>query len=176
MKKYLTSIFLISLYIYLNSSYSLGSYISCGGVSVPSELGSLTRIIILLLQIVAPLGLIIFGGVDFVKAVTAGNDSDIKKKQQVFVKRLIYGALLFFVITLVQFVINVAADNADEKDFSRCLRCMTTSDESCGGEVSKPYDYEYPEQGEVFEPEVETPPRVEYDEKGEKIDKDEEND
>ena len=53
---------------------------------------------------------------------------------------------------------------------------MTTSDESCGGEVSKPYDYEYPEQGEVFEPEVETPPRVEYDEKGEKIDKDEEKD
>ena len=171
MKKYLTNIFLISLYIYLNSSYSLGSYISCGGVSVPSELGSFTRIIVLLLQIVAPLGLIIFGGIDFIKAVTAGNDSDIKKKQQVFVKRLIYGALLFFVITLVQFVINVTADNASEKDFSRCLRCMTTSDESCDGEVSEPYDYEYPEQGEVFEPEVETPPRVEYDENGEKIDK-----
>ena len=171
MKKYLTNIFLISLYIYLNSSYSLGSYISCGGVSVPSELGSFTRIIVLLLQIVAPLGLIIFGGIDFIKAVTAGNDSDIKKKQQVFVKRLVYGALLFFVITLVQFVINVTADNASEKDFSRCLRCMTTSDESCDGEVSEPYDYEYPEQGEVFEPEVETPPRVEYDENGEKIDK-----
>ncbi|MDY3801608.1 MAG: hypothetical protein SOZ95_06205 [Bacilli bacterium] len=171
MKKYLTSIFLISLYIYLNSSYSLGSYISCGGVSVPTELGSITRIIILLLQIVAPLGLIILGGIDFIKAVTAGNDSDIKKKQQVFVKRLIYGALLFFVITLVQFVINVAADNASEKDFTRCLRCMTTTDDSCDGEVSDPYDYEYPEQGEVFEPEVETPPKVEYDENGEKIDK-----
>ena len=88
MKKYLTSIFLISLYIYLNSSYSLGSYISCGGVSVPSELGSLTRIIILLLQIVAPLGLIIFGGVDFVKAVTAGNDNDIKKSNKFLLKDL----------------------------------------------------------------------------------------
>ena len=107
----------------------------------------------------------------FIKAVTAGNDSDIKKKQQVFVKRLIYGALLFFVITLVQFVINVAADNASEKDFARCLRCMTTTDDSCDGEVSDPYDYEYPEQGEVFEPEVETPPKVEYDENGEKVDK-----
>ena len=171
MKKYLTSIFLISLYIYLNSSYSLGSYISCGGVSVPTELGYITRIIILLLQIVAPLGLIILGGIDFIKAVTAGNDNDIKKKQQVFVKRLIYGALLFFVITLVQFVINVAADNASEKDFARCLRCMTTTDDSCDGEVSDPYDYEYPEQGEVFEPEVETPPKVEYDENGEKVDK-----
>lgn len=170
MKKYLITLVSISIYIYFNCTQSLGSFINCGGVSVPTEMASVTRIVIILLKVVAPIVLIIIGSTDFVKAVTGSNDKDIKEKQKMFFKRLIYAGLLFFVITFVQLVLNIASSKADEKNFVKCLKCMTTSDSECSGEAKIPYDASYPTGGELYTPdgEFETPERAEYDDKGNK--------
>ena len=45
-----------------------------------------------------------------VKAVTSGKEDDIKKAQGTFIKRLIAGALVFFVIVIVKLLISFAGD------------------------------------------------------------------
>lgn len=155
MRKKIIKILIIFFGIYLlfNNGYNnlAGSYISCGGMRFPEPVTIITRIIVLLLKIVTPLGLIILGSLDFLKAVTANNEGDIKKKQGKFVKRLISAAILFFVITIVQLIVSLSADNSDGKDFSQCLDCMINDNTSCGGTMDAP-DSSYPEQGDKYVP------------------------
>lgn len=147
------SIILFGLYLLLNNNnYNLaGTYISCGGMRFPEPVTIITRIVVILLKIVAPLGLIVIGSIDFVKAVTANNEGDIKKKQSKFVKRLIAAAIMFFVVSVVQLVVSISADNNEGKDFSKCLDCMINDNSSCGEVMSAP-ESDYPEQGEIYVP------------------------
>ena len=48
--------------------------------------------------IAVPIGLIVFGLIDFSKSVASGDEKDGKKNLNLFIKRLIYGALVFFFI------------------------------------------------------------------------------
>ena len=155
MKKNIIKLSIIFLGIYLilnNYNTSLaGSYISCGGITIPEPLSILTRIVILLLKIVTPLGLIIIGSVDFIKAVTANNESDIKKKQSKFIKRLVAAAVMFLVVSIVQLIVSISADNSEEKGFSKCFDCLINDNTACGGIVDAP-DSSYPEQGDTYKP------------------------
>lgn len=151
MKKKLLILF-IGLYLFnINSSYNLGSYIDCGGTSFPEEITILSRTVVFFLQVVTPIGLIILGSLDIMKAVTANNESEIKKKQQKFVKRLVAAAILFLVISMVKFVIDIVATNSEGKNISKCFSCMVNSKEDCGAIVEGP-NTDYPEQGEIYVP------------------------
>jgi hypothetical protein len=151
MKKKLLILF-IGLYLFnINSSYNLGSYIDCGGTSFPEEITILSRTVVIFLQVVTPIGLIILGSLDIMKAVTANNEGDIKKKQSKFVKRLAAAAIMFFVVSVVQLVVSISADNNEGKDFSKCLDCMINDNSSCGEVMSAP-ESDYPEQGEIYVP------------------------
>ena len=121
MKKKLLILF-IGLYLFnINSSYNLGTYIDCGGTSFPEEITILSRTVVIFLQVVTPIGLIILGSLDIMKAVTANNESEIKKKQQKFIKRLVAAGILFFVISMVKFVIDIVATNSEGKNISKCF-------------------------------------------------------
>lgn len=151
MKKKILILF-IGLYIFnMNANYGLASYIDCGGTTIPEELTIITRIIVLLLQVVTPIGLIILGSLDIIKSITANNESDIKKKQQKFVKRLIAAAILFLVTSIVKLVIGVVASNSNGKNISKCFSCMVNSSSECGDIVQGP-DSSYPEQGDIYVP------------------------
>lgn len=69
--------------------------------------------IIVLLKIAVPIVLIVLGMIDFFKSVAAGKEDEIKKGQQVFIKRLISGALVFFVVTIVQLVMGIVSKEDD---------------------------------------------------------------
>lgn len=151
MKKKLLILF-IGLYLFnINSSYNLGSYIDCGGTSFPEEITILSRTVVIFLQVVTPIGLIILGSLDIMKAVTANNESEIKKKQQKFVKRLVAAGILFFVISIVKFVIDIVATNSEGKNISKCFNCMVNSKEDCG-DITEGPNTDYPEQGEIYVP------------------------
>ena len=102
----------------------------------------LVKIILRLLQIAVPIALLIFGALDFGKAVIANKEDEMKKAQSIFVKRVIYGICIFFVFTLVSFVMNLMADSVsvdyagnplDSDSWRACWKCETKAEcESIG--------------------------------------------
>ena len=65
--------------------------------------------IVLVIKIVVPVLLVIFGSIDFLKAVVAQKEDEIKKGQQTFIKRLIAAVIVFFVVQVVQLIISFAS-------------------------------------------------------------------
>ena len=90
---------------------------------LPFKLVYVVHLIILLLQFGVPVLLIIFGMLDLGKAVIASKEDEIKKGQQMFIKRLIAAVIVFFVITVVQLVVNLATDNdnGENKNIWDCV-------------------------------------------------------
>ena len=77
---------------------------------------------ILIIKIVVPILLIIFGMLDLGKAVVASKEDEIKKGQQTFIKRVITAVIVFFVIQIVQLVVNFVS--ASDKNISNCFNCF----------------------------------------------------
>lgn len=75
-----------------------------------SVIGELINII----KIIVPIILIVYGMLDFGKAVIGKDDAEIKKAQGLFVKRIIYGVAVFFVITVVILLTNLIAKYIDD--------------------------------------------------------------
>ena len=79
---------------------------------------SIVSTIILAIQIAIPVLLIIFGMLDLGKAVVASKEDEIKKGQQLFIKRLISAALVFFVIFIVKVLVNLVASGSSNEIWS----------------------------------------------------------
>lgn len=72
--------------------------------------------IIPILQIGIPILLIVLGMLDLGKAVVAGKEDEIKKNQQMLVKRAISAVAVFLVATIVVLVFDVIADSSGSED------------------------------------------------------------
>ena len=99
----------------------------CGFGNVPGQLAFVLSMIIKLIQYGVPVLLIIFGMLDLGKAVVASKEDEIKKGQQMFIKRVIAAVLVFFVVVAVKLVVNVfAADSKDaigqDNSISQCIQ------------------------------------------------------
>ena len=77
-----------------------------------------------LVQIVIPIGLIIYGTIDLGKAVIASDEKEVKAAQSRLIKRFIYAALIFFVTTLVSALMGIVATGGegDTNSWSDCWR------------------------------------------------------
>lgn len=105
--------------------------VTCGNTELPENLAKLISIAITAIQIVTPLILIVTGMLDFLKATTSSNEDGIKKAQQTFVRRLIAGAAVFFIILAVKIVVGLV-NTEDSKSTISCLNKLLnykTSDE-----------------------------------------------
>lgn len=78
--------------------------------------------VIIIIKIVIPVLLVIFGSIDFLKAVIAQKEDEIKKGQQTFIKRLIAAVIVFFVVQIVQLIISFASN--DDSDIVNCFDCF----------------------------------------------------
>ena len=92
----------------------------CGFID--NDLAELIHTAITILKIGIPVLLIIFGMLDFGKAVIANKEDEIKSGQHIFIKRTISAVLVFFVVTIVQLVIN-AVDDKNIDDQSDAWNC-----------------------------------------------------
>ena len=90
-------------------------------VSIDAKIPNTIHIIILVIQIVVPVILVIFGMLDLLKAVMGRKEDEIKKGQQTLIKRLIAAALVFFVIVIVKLVISLVADNGGIMECANCF-------------------------------------------------------
>ena len=100
----------------------IGTY-SCGNTCFEfhKSLPNFTSTIYDLLKIATPVILIITGMLDMFKATAAQKEDDIKKAQQKFIKRLIAGAIVFFVISIVQLIVGFISG---DQGIMSCANCF----------------------------------------------------
>lgn len=105
---------------------------SCGGsylTGIPTRIPKLTKFIYIFLQILVPIAIIILGSLDLLKAVGGQKEDEIKKGQQVFIKRLVGAAIVFFVFAIVKFAISLVSDNSTS--IINCMDCFLKNNDSC---------------------------------------------
>lgn len=66
-----------------------------------ADVMALVQLVMKVICILVPIVMIVLGTFDLFKAVTAGKEEDIKKKQKALITRLIAGVLVFLVPTIV---------------------------------------------------------------------------
>ena len=85
--------------------------VDCGIIS------EFTRPAAHIIMIAAPIILIVLGSIDFLKAVTAGDEKDMKKAINNFIKRLI----ICIVILILPILVNMVISFTTFKDLHSCL-------------------------------------------------------
>lgn len=101
------------------------------GIVIDSKIPNTVHTIIVVIKIVVPVLLVIFGMLDLFKGVMAQKEDEIKKSQQLFVKRLIAGAIVFFVISIVQLLVSFVADDGGIMDCASCFLRGVESNGKC---------------------------------------------
>lgn len=81
--------------------------VDCSQGSEIVQVLAIVRLIMNVICIAVPVVMILLGTFDLFKAVTAGKDDEIKKKQQTLLKRIIAGVLVFLVPTIVSVLMNL---------------------------------------------------------------------
>lgn len=89
-----------------------------------SDLVTFIHNIIILIKIAVPIVLVIFGMIDLGKGVVAGKEDEIKKGQNTFIKRLIAGVIVFFMVTVSQLVITLIDKDSDGDIWTCANRIM----------------------------------------------------
>lgn len=101
---------------------------------VPDKIFEVVSMIVTVMKFGIPVLLIIFGMLDLGKAVVASKEDEIKKGQQMFIKRLISAIIVFFVVVFVQLVVNVAAGD-ESKSIWNCVQGFIKGVDSCNNNV-----------------------------------------
>lgn len=101
--------------------------LSCSGaldVEGIDAIAQVTSLLVMIIKIGVPILLIIFGMLDFGKAVMAQKEDEIKKGQQTFIKRAIAAALVFFVVSIVELVVGLLLRGNDQKEKDNVMECL----------------------------------------------------
>lgn len=95
---------------------------------------AIVRLLMNVICIIVPIVMIVLGSFDLFKAVTAGKEEDIKKKQSVLIKRVIAGLIIFLVPTIVSILMNLIGVS----EWRTCWNTTETSFQDLfNGEVSE---------------------------------------
>ena len=86
--------------------------------------------VINIFKIVIPLIIVLLAILDLGKAVMAGDDKEIKEAQKMLIKRIIYGVVIFFVVTLVQGVFSLVSNQFSKDKEQICWICATNPSSS----------------------------------------------
>ena len=110
--------------------------VSCGNGMVhkiPTTVTKTVSIAFRIIQVVVPIILVVMGMITLIKSITAGKEDEIKKAQMAFVKKLIAGALVFFIFVIVKLIISVVADGSEKANIMKCADCFLNN-KSCVAE------------------------------------------
>lgn len=79
--------------------------------------------VVRILQILVPIGLIIWGTLDFGKAVIEGDEKKMKEKRKPFIQRVISAVIVFLIPWLVSVILN----NVGAKEWKECWSEVRTN-------------------------------------------------
>lgn len=99
----------------------------CSILTKYSEIGELITTIINIIKIATVIILVVMGMLDFAKSSTKGNPDEMAKSRNIFFKRCITGALVFFVISIVQFAVSLVAKatGGQDPDNNNIWQCVS---------------------------------------------------
>ena len=100
--------------------------VSCGDgflTGIPNAIPKVISIAYTILQIAVPVILVVVGSLDLFKGISAQKEDEIKKGQQIFIKRLVAAALIFFVFVIVKVVVSFVAEG-DSAAIMECAECF----------------------------------------------------
>lgn len=98
--------------------------------NIPSALMSVVSTVVTIIQIGVPIVLIVLGMLDLFKAVISQKEEDIKKNQQLFLKRLLAAAIVFFIVFIVQLLVSlVSGATGDDESVWSCIECFVNYDD-----------------------------------------------
>lgn len=115
------------------------AYLSCGDSKEASEdahdipvmVPRLVSYFVIILKTATPIILIVMGMMQIIKAIASSNDDEIKKAKGALIKKLIAAVLVFFSVSIVQFVIDQVADDSEDGSISSCMSCFINN--NCNG-------------------------------------------
>lgn len=110
--------------------YTIESCNDIGGIptvcGIPAGLALMIHDIYNLLKICVPIVIIIMGMIDLLKAVASQKEEEMKKGWDALIKRVMYGALVFFVFFLVQFIVSILPDSSGKSKILGCVKTFFT--------------------------------------------------
>ncbi len=111
-----------------NCNISLNGFCSLNTVARTLKFLGLLFVI---LKILVPAIIIIFGFIDLFHVISSGKYEDAKKYTTSIVKRIFIGVIIFLLPSIVQFVFQTASDlinNGEEGNFDNCVTCIMEPD------------------------------------------------
>ena len=137
-KKFLFMIFAIMLFCFTSNVFAV-DIAGCSiinGAKIDVKIANTVATAILIIQIAVPIVLVVFGMLDLFKGITAQKEEEIKKGQQLLIKRLITAAIVFFVIAIVKLLISLVADSNGEGIID-CANCFLKGANTTTGACKK---------------------------------------
>ena len=87
----------------------------------------IARFVIRIIQVAVPFALIIWGSLDFFKAVVAGDEKEMKMKRKPFIQRLIAAVVIIILPILVDVIVTNIGDDTQSNAFSTCWKAAGKS-------------------------------------------------
>lgn len=118
------------------------TYLKCGDAyDIPEIVPTISSYAVNILKTATPIILIAVAIIQLVKAIASSKEDDIKKAQGSLIKKIIAAVLVFFVITIAQFVmLKFAADDVEKGNLSNCLSCFLNGKSKCNNFYYKSSD------------------------------------
>lgn len=102
--------------------------VSCGNMgSFNRKLPEITSWIVTVAEILVPVILVIFGSIDFIKGIISQKEDEIKKGQQVFIKRLITAVIVFFIVVFTKLIISAVSGSGEKAGLIDCIDCFISN-------------------------------------------------
>lgn len=128
-KKYLLPIFLsiLCLLFLPKMAYAASlEYVACHDPNILKGL-RIIAYLIMVIKILVPIVLVVTGMYSFFKATIDSDDSATKNAVNLFIKKLITGAVIFFIPTIVTACFNIISGYDKTKlKFTECGKCITS--------------------------------------------------
>ena len=80
--------------------------------------------LLLVVKILVPILLIVFGVVDYFKAVVSSDADAIGKSTKSFIMRVIAGVVIFLIPTIINFVFGLMPSNSSVSNIDKCRACV----------------------------------------------------
>ena len=99
--------------------------VACGNLSgIPQKIPKLTSEVFFLIEVAIPVLLVIMGTLDLFKAITSNKEDEMTKARGMFFKRLITGAIVFFLFIIVKFTVSLLDNRENTENIIGCVNCF----------------------------------------------------
>lgn len=97
--------------------------VMCGNIQIGETYVEIIRIIVIILKLVVPVILIIMGMLDFIKVLTS-KEAKLSDGFKIFLLRILSAALLYFIVPIVELLLNIIISTGVIDESYNCVRCL----------------------------------------------------